>query len=126
MDNATAKMIWIVSVLHELFVETSFPALLYCDNVGANYMSANPVFHACAKHLEIDYHFVREYAASGFLAVKFTPSKDQLADGMTKPLPTQRLLELRSKLIVLTKPMSLRGMLEPLILADCIYIILLQ
>jgi hypothetical protein len=36
------------------------PAKLRCDNLGAKYLIDNVVFHARTKHIEADYHFVRE------------------------------------------------------------------
>uniref|UniRef100_R7WG48 non-specific serine/threonine protein kinase n=1 Tax=Aegilops tauschii TaxID=37682 RepID=R7WG48_AEGTA len=46
------------------------------------------MFHARTKHIEIDYHFVRERVAQKLLQVRFISSKDQLADIFTKPLPS--------------------------------------
>jgi hypothetical protein len=43
------------------------------------------------KHIEIDYHFVRERVANKQLEVWFIPSEDQLADGFTKPLDLKKL-----------------------------------
>jgi hypothetical protein len=58
--NATAKIIWVQSLLGELKLAQPSSAILWRDNLGATYLSANPVFHARIKHVEIDYHFVHE------------------------------------------------------------------
>jgi histone deacetylase 1/2 len=58
MANATTEIIWLQSLLDELCVARPKAARLWCDNLGATYLSANPIFHARTKHIEIDYHFV--------------------------------------------------------------------
>ncbi|XP_019189998.1 PREDICTED: uncharacterized protein LOC109184452 [Ipomoea nil] len=52
------------------------------------------------KHVDIDYHFVRDKVASGDMVVNFVSTKDQLADIFTKPLPGPRFTALRDKLNV--------------------------
>jgi hypothetical protein len=64
------------------------PPSLWCDNIGATYLTANPVFHRRMKHVEVDYHFARERVAMKQLEVRSISLKDQLADIMTKALPT--------------------------------------
>jgi histone deacetylase 1/2 len=91
MANATAELIWVQSVLEELGVKIAQPPVLWCDNLGATYLSSNPVFHARTKHIEIDYHFVRERVANKMLDIRFIGSKDQIADGFTKALSIQSL-----------------------------------
>jgi histone deacetylase 1/2 len=81
--NATAEIIWTQSLLRELGVRISQTPCLWCDNMGATYLSANPVFHARAKHIDIDFHFVRERVMKKQLEIRFIRSKDQIADGFT-------------------------------------------
>jgi hypothetical protein len=62
--NATAEVIWIQVLLRELGISQLQPPSLWCDNIGATYLSANPIFHRRTKHVEVDYHFVRKRVAS--------------------------------------------------------------
>jgi len=84
--NLTAEMIWIKSLLKELGVYQSKAPRLWCDNLGATYLTSNPVFHARTKHIEVDFHFVREQVARKAMEVRFISSSDQVADILTKPL----------------------------------------
>ena len=84
--DTTAELIWIQVLLRELGVPQHRPPSLWCDNIGATYLTKNPIFHRRTKHVEVDYHFVRERVAANQLDVRPISSKDQLADIMTKPL----------------------------------------
>ena len=64
LANATAEVMWIQTLLHELGIKIPQAARLWCDNIGATYLSANHVFHARTKHIEVDFHFLRERVAS--------------------------------------------------------------
>jgi histone deacetylase 1/2 len=98
MANATAEVIWLESLLKELGVRSPQTPCLWCDNLGATYLSANPVFHARAKHIEIDCHFVRERVRRKQLQVRFISSKDQIADGFTQALPANKFEAFRDNL----------------------------
>lgn len=89
--DATAEIMWIQILLKEIGIESPKAARLWCDNIGAKYLSANPIFHARTKHIEVDYHFVRERVSRKLLEIDYVPSADQVADGFTKALPTQKL-----------------------------------
>jgi histone deacetylase 1/2 len=99
--DAIAEIIWVQSLLQELKMTPKQPHVLWCDNIGATYLSLNPVFHARTKHIEVDYHFVRERVAQKRLQIKFISSKDQLADIFTKPLPLPLFLRCRRNLNLL-------------------------
>ena len=98
LANATAEIIWVKSMLKELGMSHIQTPCLWCDNLGATYLSANPVFHARTKHIEIDYHFVRERVASKELEIRFVHSKDQVAYGFTKALSTKPFEEFKRNL----------------------------
>jgi hypothetical protein len=98
LANATAEVMWVQTVLKELGVKGPKFARLWCDNLGATYLSVNPVLYACTKHIEVDFHFVRERVAQGLLQIKFISTKYQVADGFTKAVPVRQLVDFRRNL----------------------------
>ncbi|CAA7017709.1 unnamed protein product [Microthlaspi erraticum] len=107
--NTAAELRWVCSLLSELGITLPSPPSIYCDNVGATYLSANPVFHSRMKHLALDFHFVRDNVQSGAMRVTHVSTKDQLADALTKPLSRARFHELYSKIGVSKAPPSCGG-----------------
>ncbi|XP_012700229.1 uncharacterized protein LOC105914105 [Setaria italica] len=89
--NATAEVMWVQILLREIGVKSPRAAKLWCDNLGATYLSSNPVFHARTKHIEVDYHFVRDRVKKQLLDIGFVSTKDQIADGFTKALPVRQV-----------------------------------
>jgi hypothetical protein len=83
-------------------------------------MAANPIFHARTRHIEIDYHFVRELVARKSLHTFYVPSSHQLADIFTKGLSRDRFSFLKSKLNLRVAPLRLRGGKENITPAETI------
>ncbi|GKV47491.1 hypothetical protein SLEP1_g54392 [Rubroshorea leprosula] len=107
---ATAsELIWVRNLLSELGVSVPRSPAIFCDNVSATYLSVNPVLHSRMKHIAIDLHFVRDLVDRGFLHVSHISTRDQLADGLTKPLSSARFCLLRSKLGIADSSFVLRG-----------------
>ena len=99
--HAVAECCWIRQLLGELHHPLSSATVVFCDNVSAIYMAANPVQHRRTKHIEIDIHFVREKVSLGQVRVLHVPSSRQFADIMTKGLPPRLFTEFRSSLCIL-------------------------
>lgn len=106
---ASAELIWVQFLLTKLHASLASLPILWCDNIGATFLASNLMFHARTKHVEIDYHFIRECVASGQLQIQFLCSKDQIANVLTKGLSTPRFQWLCDKLMVQAPPSTCKG-----------------
>jgi hypothetical protein len=52
-----------------------------------------PEFHARSKHIDVQYHYVRELKEAGTIDVEYVPTEEMAADCLTKPLKRQRFTE---------------------------------
>lgn len=110
MSEAASEITWLCSFLKELGIPLHETPSLYCDNLSAVYLTANPAFHNRTKLFLRHYHYVRERVALGALIVKHIPSHHQIADIFTKSLPHGPFSSLRFKLGIDSPPIpSLRG-----------------
>ncbi|GJX67267.1 uncharacterized mitochondrial protein-like protein [Tanacetum coccineum] len=78
MANTAAEIVWITHLLQELHALPPDRPTLLCDNKSALFMTQNPVSHKHAKHIDLDYHFIRELVHSGKLYTKFVPTNLQI------------------------------------------------
>ncbi|EXC12518.1 hypothetical protein L484_012330 [Morus notabilis] len=118
MAQGICEMIWLKRILEELRRPVIMPMKLYCDNKAAISIVHNPVQHDRTKHVEIDWHFIKEKYAisilqvpavhkkkpprSGYHRTKINPSTWEIRDlntsmgsNMPKCLVTQ-MLEINS------------------------------
>src|SRR5271163_2545553 len=64
--------------------------VIYCDNQSAIALAHNPEHHARTKHIDIQYHFVRNCVEDGTTRLEYCPTEDMVADGLTKALGPER------------------------------------
>jgi hypothetical protein len=57
---ASWEAIWLHKLITRLFGQELKPTVIHCDNQSCIKLSENPVFHDRSKHIEIEYHFIRD------------------------------------------------------------------
>ena len=89
---------------------------IYCDNLGATFLSKNPVLHSRVKHAAVDFHFVRHYVDIKRVRVVHVHGADQIADTLTKALSKSAFESNLFKLGLVTHRLTQGGILEHLVL----------
>ncbi|XP_031275019.1 uncharacterized protein LOC116133454 [Pistacia vera] len=108
MAQTAAEITWLTFILRDLQVPLMTPPVLFCDNLSSLFMTVNPMFHARSKHIELDYHYIRERVSLGLLTTRHISTSAQIADVFTKPQTRYDLDKLKHKLCLVTTP-SLRA-----------------
>eukprot|EP00253_Pinus_taeda_P019839 PITA_19839 len=62
-SQVACEAIWMWKILVGLFDQRMDPTLIYCDNQNCIKLYENPVFHDRSKHIEIQYHHLRDCVA---------------------------------------------------------------
>lgn len=104
LAQTASDLVWLQQLLTEWHVSTSKPPVLWCDNTSAISLASNPVFHARTKHIELNYHFIREQVLAKQIVLHHVSSDAQIADIFTKALSVSRFQLLKTKLMVSEPP----------------------
>ena len=97
MALSLCEVLWLKIILEDLKIQIQGPIGIRCDNQTAISIAHNPVRHDKTKHFEIDKHFVKEKLEAGLIQLPYVPSKDQVANILTKGLPANRFDDLTNK-----------------------------
>eukprot|EP00253_Pinus_taeda_P032189 PITA_32189 len=84
---ASYEAIWLHKILFGLFGQGLRSSVIHCDNQSCIKLTENPVFHDRSKHIEIKYHFIRDYVQKGVIKLEYISTNEQVADIFTKALP---------------------------------------
>ena len=84
LSEATKEIKFIVQVLLSIGIEVALPVIVRVDNVGAIFMVENVSMSTRTKHVDVRYHFVREFIKDGFIKIIFVQTGDNKADVFTK------------------------------------------
>ena len=94
LSSALKQTIWLMNIVREMkeqgFNATATHPKIHCkafeDNSGALTIANVPKARPRTKHINVKYHFFRQYVASGDVSIHKIDTKDQCADMLTKPL----------------------------------------
>lgn len=112
MSKTTQELIWLKSLLIYLGVTLTQPMRLYCDNMVALHISAYTIFYERTKHIERDYHFIRDEVKADNLATAHVSTKAQLTDIFTKAFKKCEFDSFRAKLGISNLHVPAWGVLE--------------
>jgi len=93
--GVTAELRWLCCLLRDLGIRLPHPPVIHTDSKSAIFMATNPVVRLNSRHIEVDYHFVRELIVRKAIHITYIPSERQTADIFTKALPTELFMRHR-------------------------------
>ena len=98
MTQSVCEITWLHQLLKEVSIMIVVPAKFWCDNQAALHIASNLVFHERTKHIEIDYHFVREKIQLSLISIGYVKTGERSGDIFTKALSGDRVSYLCNKL----------------------------
>ena len=108
--------LWTYQTLPTMGIRISLPMTVMEDNQACIQIADNPISQRRTRHIDIRYHFVREYIEDGTVSVKYCPTQQMFADIMTKVMYRPIFERLRNKIIA-----DVSKSLEPDLLVSLIY-----
>ena len=92
------QVVWMRRLLAELGFEQKHPTVIYSDNEAARMLSENPVQHDRTKHIDNQYHYIRDVVSKHIAKIVHVASVDEEADILTKEYvgPNFRILRDRA------------------------------
>ena len=100
---ASQEAVWIKKLFAELDIEEDKPIMIFEDNQSAICIAKHQQ-HGRTKHVDIKYHYTRDQVAANVIELKHCPSKEMIADALTKPLPTSQFRRLCSMMGLKIQP----------------------
>lgn len=87
---AAKEAIWLRRLLEDLGEKQDSPTTILCDNQSAIALSENPKFHSKSKHIEMQFHYIRDQIHSKELRLEYCSTQQMYADYLTKSVGKEK------------------------------------
>jgi len=84
--HAAKECIWLCRLIGELFPLLLTRTTPHCDNQAALTLAVDNNYHVCTKHIDIQYHFIRQCIMQKVIDLVYCPTNNMTADILTKAL----------------------------------------
>jgi hypothetical protein len=74
------------------------PISIWCDSQSAMHLIKNAVISARSKHIDVQHHFLKERVARGEVVFMYCNTSANVADCLTKALPSVKFADFRGGL----------------------------
>ena len=99
MAHGLKELLWTYQTLLTIGVNIKLPMHIMEDNQACIRIADNPVSQRKTTHMDIRFHFIRDYVIDGTVSIEYCPTREMLADIMTKVMHKPTFTRLRSKII---------------------------
>ena len=93
LSACACEVMWLRNFLYELGFAVDAATPIYCDNSAAEMVAKNPVSSRQLRHVARRHFFVQDAVRAGCVAVPHVSSEANLADALTKVLPSPARFE---------------------------------
>ncbi len=100
LSRGGSELVFLRTMLNDTGMLAPGPSTLYGDNTAALAIAKNDMLHTRVKHLDVKLHFIRQRIAMKEIDVVHIPTRDQLADIMTKPLGAHQFKALMNHILI--------------------------
>ena len=87
--HACKEAIWLKRLCSDIEFKQGV-LTIYSDNQSAISLAKNLTFHARTKHIDVQYHFVRDMVEDGKVKLEKVETLVNVADALTKPVSIEK------------------------------------
>ena len=93
------ELLWAKETLDEIGIPQETIVVQQDNKSTIRMVERGPGRYSRARHINARHYFVKQYLDSGVLKLNYIPSKELIADGLTKALPPTEFRKWRMKLL---------------------------
>ncbi|KAF8750125.1 gag-polypeptide of LTR copia-type [Rhizoctonia solani] len=92
--KCATQSVWLCRLVSDFLLKTSNPIEIWMDSQLAMKIALRNGFSGRTKHINIDYHYLRNLVQNKEITLTWVPGQENIANICTKPLPRPRFHEL--------------------------------